>query len=462
MARLKPPAESPSGPGEGLRAAKVLVANRGEIAVRIIRACRESRVACVQVYSEADRNSLPVLLADEAICIGPGPAASSYLNIARLLSAAGVAGCTAVHPGYGFLSENPEFAEAVESCGLEFIGPAPETMRLLGDKIAARHKVSEAGVPVLPGSDGPVEPGREAARLCAAIGYPVLVKAAAGGGGKGMRVVESEAGLDAGIAACQTEAKRAFDDGRVYLEKYLVAARHIEIQVLADRHGNVVHLGERDCSAQRRHQKLLEESPAPAMSPEMRERLGKWAVAASLASGYSSAGTVEFICDEQGNCYFMEMNARLQVEHPVTEMVTGVDIVQEQLAIAAGAKLSVKGPVGPVGHAIECRIYAEDPHDDFRPSPGFVSDLRLPGGPGVRVDTYLMPGCSVPPFYDPLVAKVVVWAPDREQAIARMDRALTETHVAGIATTVDFHRRLLSSPRFRKGILTTTLLDEVW
>lgn len=457
-----PVGETPRPEAEGRKTEKVLIANRGEIAVRIIRACRELRTPCVAVYSEADRNSLPVLLADEAICIGPGPAPSSYLNIARILSAASVSGCTIVHPGYGFLSENPEFAEAVGSCGLEFVGPAPETMRLLGDKIAARKKVGEAGVPVLPGSDAPVEPGREAAKLVAAIGYPVLVKAAAGGGGKGMRVVEKEADLDSGIAACQAEAKRAFDDGRVYVEKYLVSARHIEIQVLADKQGNVVQLGERDCSAQRRHQKLLEESPAPAMSAELRGRLGGWAVAAARAAGYSSAGTVEFICDEQGNCYFMEMNARLQVEHPVTEMVTGVDIVHEQLAIAAGAELSVKGFIEPVGHAIECRIYAEDPHDDFRPSPGFVADLRLPGGPGVRVDTYLMPGCAVPPFYDPLVAKLVVWAPDREQAIARMERALSEIYVSGIATTVDFHRRLLSSPRFRKGILTTTLLDEVW
>ncbi len=440
---------------------KVLVANRGEIALRVIRALREMGIASVQVYSDADRDTLPVQAADEAVCIGPGPARQSYLNAARILSAASVTGAQAVHPGYGFLSENPDFADAVVSSGISFIGPSAATMRLLGDKIAARGRMKQAGVPVVPGSEGPLSELRQVASLCRDLGFPVLVKAAAGGGGKGMRVIRSEDELEAGIRLCQAEARRSFEDERVYVEKYLRQARHIEVQVLADRKGTVVHLGERDCSAQRRHQKLLEESPAPGLPPETRRLLGGWAVAAARAAAYEGAGTVEFICSPEGDCYFMEMNARLQVEHPVTEMVTGVDIVQEQVRIAGGLPLSLVDTAGTLrGHAIECRVYAEDPDADFRPTSGYVHDVLLPAGPGVRVDSALTPRCDIPSFYDPLVAKIIAWAPNRELAIARMERALAETRVDGVPTTIGFLRRLLRNPGFRKGKVTTGMLDE--
>jgi acetyl-CoA carboxylase biotin carboxylase subunit len=440
---------------------KVLIANRGEIALRVVRALRELGVGSVLVYSEADRNSLPVVAADEAVCIGPGPAPQSYLNAARILSAANITGAEAVHPGYGFLSENPDFSDAVVSCGLTFIGPSATTMRLLGDKLQARTRMRQAGVPVVPGSDEPLQDTRQAALLCHELGFPVIVKAAAGGGGKGMRIVRNEDELEAGIRLCQAEAQRSFEDSRVYVEKYLSQARHLEVQVLADRTGSVVHLGERDCSSQRRHQKLLEESPAPGISPETQRQLGAWAVAAARAAGYENAGTVEFICAQDGACYFMEMNARLQVEHPVTELVTGVDIVHEQLRIAAGEPLALAGtPCAPWGHAIECRIYAEDPDADFQPCSGYVNDLLLPAGPGIRIDTALTPHCFVPPFYDPLIAKVITWAPEREAAIARMERALAETRIDGIPSTVGFLRQLLRNPRFRKGKVTTDTLDE--
>ncbi|NPV14361.1 acetyl-CoA carboxylase biotin carboxylase subunit [candidate division WOR-3 bacterium] len=442
---------------------KVLVANRGEIALRIMRACADFGIKSVVVYSEADREALPVMVAEEKMCIGPAAASSSYLNFSRVLSVALVKGCDAVHPGYGFLSENADFAEAVVASGLIFIGPQPETIRLLGDKVMARQRMKEAGVPVVPGSDGALDNFRSAVKLAKEIGFPVLLKAAAGGGGKGMRVINDEGEMEMGWNLCQAEARSSFGDDRLYLEKYITNARHIEVQILADGRGNCISLGERDCSAQRRHQKLLEESPAPGITPELRKKLGDWAKRAAQAAGYVSAGTVEFICDEAGNCYFMEMNARLQVEHPVTEMVTGVDIVVEQLKVAGGEALEVKEQQDwPRGHAIECRIYAEDPDDDFRPSPGLITDLVLPGGPGVRVDSYLYPGYQVPPFYDPLVAKIIVWGRDRDEAVRRMERALAETTIGGIATTIEFHRRLLSSPQFRKGNLTTTLLDDVW
>ncbi len=442
---------------------KVLIANRGEIALRIIRACKELGIKSVIVYSEADRDSLPVLLADEKVCIGPAPANASYLNFSRVIAAGLVKGCDAVHPGYGFLSENPDFAEAVIESGLIFIGPQPETIRLLGDKVMARQRMQAAGVPVVPGSEGALADFREALKVAREIGFPVLLKAVGGGGGKGMRVIKEEAEMESGWNLCQAEARGAFGDERLYLEKYIPSSRHIEVQIIADHQGDVVSLGERDCSAQRRHQKLLEESPAPGITPELRQRLNEWAKAGARAAGYVNAGTVEFICDDTGNCYFMEMNARLQVEHPVTEMVTGVDIVAEQLRIAAGERLGVRErPDWPCGHALECRIYAEDPDDDFKPSPGVVGDLVLPGGPGVRVDTALMLGSRITPFYDPLIAKVVTWGRSREEAIARMERALAETVISGVATTIGFHRRLLSSPRFRKGNLTTTLLDDVW
>lgn len=440
---------------------KVLVANRGEIALRIIRACRDSGIPSVLVYSEADRDSLPVLLADEAVCIGPAPARDSYLNASRILSAAEIAGCDALHPGYGFLSESPEFCEATESCKLVFIGPRAETLRLLGDKIEARTTAARAGVPVIPGSEGEVREAKDASRIARELGYPILVKAASGGGGKGMRVIRSEKDLESGLRMCQAEAKAAFGDPRVYIEKYVSDAHHIEVQVLADAYGTVRHLGERDCSAQRRHQKVLEESPSLLVDEPMRRRLGEWAIAVAAAAGYRNAGTVEFVVDKERNCYFMEMNARLQVEHPVTELVTGVDIVREQLRIASGEKLELPEDAHqPWGHAIECRICAEDPDADFEPCPGLITDLRLPGGPGVRVDSYLQPGYRIPHHYDPLVAKIITWGKDRANAISRMERALAETEIAGLATTVGFHRRLLKSSRFLRGKVTTAMLDE--
>jgi acetyl-CoA carboxylase biotin carboxylase subunit len=441
---------------------KVLVANRGEIAVRIIRACRDLGLGSVVTFSEADRDSLAVLIADEAVCIGPPPAADSYLNVSRVLSAAEISGCDAVHPGYGFLAESAEFVEATESCRLVYVGPTAATMRLLGDKIAARRTALEAGVPVLPGSAGEVRESKEAARLGRELGYPILIKAAAGGGGKGMRVIRRDKDLESGFRMCQAEAKAAFGDGRVYVEKYVAAAHHVEVQVLADHHGNIVHLGERDCSAQRRHQKLLEESPSPIVDPARRRRLGDWAVAIARAAGYRNAGTVEFIVDADGNPHFLEVNTRLQVEHPVTEEVTDVDIVRRQLLIAAGEALDLPPDIGePHGHAIECRIYAEDPEAGFEPSPGLVTEVRMPGGPGIRIESCLLPGYRIPPHYDPLVAKIIARGRDRGQAIARMERALAETVIGGVATTVGFHRRLLKSGRFLRGQLTTAMLDEI-
>lgn len=440
---------------------KILIANRGEIALRIHRACRELGIQTVIAYSEADRDSLPVMLADEAVCVGPARAQDSYLNISRVLSAAEITKCEAVHPGYGFLSESPEFVEATESCKLIFIGPSADTMRLLGDKIVARKTMADAGVPVTPGSDGEVREARDAVRICKDIGYPVLVKAAAGGGGRGMRVIRRDKDIETGFRMCQAEAKASFGDGRVYIEKYIATSRHIEVQVLADGQGHVAHLGERDCSCQRRHQKLVEEGPAPGIDARLRARLGEWALSAVRAARYVNAGTVEFLYDDQGNCYFMEMNARLQVEHAVTEAITGVDIVREQIRIAAGEALDdARLPKEPNGHAIECRIYAEDPEADFEPSPGLVTELQLPGGPGIRVDSHLTPGSRVPASYDPLVAKVIAWGSDRAHAIARMDRALSETVIAGIATTTGYCRRLMQSGRFRRGQVFTSTLDE--
>jgi len=444
---------------------KVLVANRGEVAMRVIRACRDLGIPMVVAYSEADRNSLPVLIADEAVCIGPPAAPDSYLNVSRILSAAEITGCDALHPGYGFLSESPEFVEATESCNLTFIGPTAATMRLLGDKTRARKVASEAGIPIIPGSETEIKDTKEAGRVCKQLGYPILVKAARGGGGKGMRIIKRERDLESGFRMCQAEAKASFGDSRVYLEKYITKSHHVEIQVLADRHGNIVSLGERDCSAQRRRQKLLEESPSPIVDNALRKKLNKWAIAAARAAGYQNAGTVEFIVSQDDkhhiSAYFLEMNARLQVEHPVTEEVSGVDIVQEQLKIAAGQKLDLPDGIGkPHGHAIECRIYAEDPDADFEPSPGLITEVRMPGGPGIRIDSYLLPGYRVPPYYDPLIAKIIAWGQNRNSAIARMTRALAETEIAGVATTISFHRRLLKSGRFLRGRLTTGILDE--
>ncbi len=440
---------------------KVLIANRGEVALRIIRACREMGVPSALVYSEADRDSLPVLVADEAVCIGPGPAPDSYLNVSRVLSAAEITKADALHPGYGFLAESPEFVEATESCKLTFIGPTAETLRLARDKIRLRQLAREAGLDVVPGSEGEIATAAEAAKLASDLGYPVLVKAAAGHGGVGMRLVKRDKDIETGFRMCQAEAKDAFGDSRVYIEKHLASARHVEIQLLADQHGHLAFLPERDCSVQFRYRKLLEESPSPAVSESLRLALGDRAAAIGQAVKLTNPGTVEFLMDDKENCFFLELNCRLQIEHGVTETITGTDIVQCQLRAAAGEPLTPPdGPTAPDGHAIECRINAEDPEAGFEPSTGLVTDGRMPGGPGIRVDSYLTPGYVVPTLYEPLVAKVIAWAPDRPQAIARMARALTETAVTGVTTTLRLHRRLMESGRFRRGKLGIGMLDE--
>jgi acetyl-CoA carboxylase biotin carboxylase subunit len=437
---------------------KVLIANRGEIAVRIIRGCRELGIATVAVYSEADRLAPHVWLADEAFEIGPARAAESYLSIVRLLNAAQRSGCDAVHPGYGFLAENADFAGAVESEGLVFIGPTAETIALMGDKTEARRAMKSAGVPVVPGTtDAQADLGavREA---CAELGYPVLLKAAAGGGGKGMRRVEGADELESGWSAAQREARAAFSDARIYVEKYLERPRHIEFQVLADSHGTIIHLNERECSIQRRHQKLIEESPSPIMTPELREQMGAQAIAAARRAKYRGAGTVEFMVSGD-EFYFLEMNTRLQVEHPVTEMVTGVDLVHAQLRVAAGEPLEME-TVEPNGHAIECRINAEDSFNDFLPAGGRVEHLRAPGGAGVRWDAGIVQGTEIGLYYDPLVAKLIVHDETREAAIARMSRALDELLIEGIPTIAPFHRRVMDESDFRSGDFDTGYLDE--
>jgi acetyl-CoA carboxylase, biotin carboxylase subunit len=439
---------------------KVLIADRGEIALRVLRACRELGLPSVVVYSEPDRDSLPVLLADEAVCIGPGPAQDSYLNVSRVLSAAEITHCDAVHPGYGALADSPEFADATESVGLTFIGPNPETMRRCRDKIAGRQLALQVGLPVVPGSPGEVTDPVEAGRLCAELGYPVMVKTATGTGPKNKHVVRRDKDLETGLRIAQADAKAEFGDGRVYIEKLLPEVRHIEIPVIADRHGNVAALPERDCSVQYRFRKLLEESPSPAVTPELRKRLADWAVAYARAAGVSSSAVVEFLCDSAGKCHFIEMDCRLHVEHPVTEMVTGIDIVRLQLTGASGETVSVAQPGFFRGHAIECRINAEDTDASFEPTSGLVNEVRLPGGPGIRIDSYLAAGYTVPQLYDTLLAKVIAWAPDRTQAIARMERALAETVLLGPATTLGLHRRLLQSGRFRRGRLAIGMLDE--
>ncbi|MDR7443711.1 MAG: acetyl-CoA carboxylase biotin carboxylase subunit [Armatimonadota bacterium] len=439
---------------------KVLVANRGEIAVRVIRACRELGIRTVAVYSEADRDCLHVRLADEAFCIGPPPAGESYLNIPNILSTAEVTGAEAIHPGYGFLAENPHFAEICRDAGIAFIGPTPEAMEAMGNKARAREIAQKAGIPVVPGSPGPVRTLEEALGVADRIGYPLLIKASAGGGGRGMRVVHSREELGRAMAMAQSEAEAAFGSGEVYLEKYLEEPRHIEVQILADTRGNVVHLGERECSIQRRHQKLLEEAPAPGLSPRLRANLHRAAIRLAQAIRYTSAGTVEFLVDREENFYFMEMNTRIQVEHPVTEMITGLDLVREQIRIAAGERLGFsQRDVEFRGHAMECRVNAEDPAHDFRPSPGTIRGLVLPGGPGIRVDTHVYAGYTIPPYYDSLVAKVIAWGRDRAEAMARMDRALREFEIAGIRTTIPFHRLLLENAFFRRGEVYTNFVQ---
>jgi acetyl-CoA carboxylase biotin carboxylase subunit len=435
---------------------KVLVANRGEIALRIIRTCRELGIRTVIAHSTADAQSLPVRMADESICVGPNDARSSYLNIPSIISAAVVTDSEAIHPGYGFLAENPAFADICRSCGLTFIGPSPEAIRLMGDKAQARVIAKQAGVPVVPGSEAPLKDEGEAVEVAEAAGFPVIFKAAAGGGGRGMRIVRSRAEAAQAFAACQAEAGAAFGSSEIYCEKYIEEARHVEVQVLGDKNGARVHLGERDCSVQRRHQKLIEESPAPALPPEARAGLHKAALAAAAAVNYSNAGTVEFLFDARtGRFYFIEMNTRIQVEHPVTELVTGIDLVREQIRIAAGEPLGYRQDgVRFAGHALECRINAEDPVS-FTPSAGRVTAWVPPGGYGVRVDSHLMAPYAVPPHYDSLLAKIVVHGADRAEALARMRRALAETVVEGVKTTIPFHLRALSDPAFVEGGFTS-------
>ena len=438
---------------------KILIANRGEIALRIIQACKELGIATVAVHSTADNDSLHVTYADEDICIGPPSSTESYLNISSVIAAAEITGAEAIHPGYGFLAENAHFAEVLAECNLAWIGPRPETIRAMGDKANARRVAVEAGVPVLPGSTEPIADTEEAERLADEIGYPVILKAAAGGGGRGMRIVREKAQIETQFKTASREATIAFGDGSIYLEKYLVSPRHIEFQIFGDRYGNVVHLGERECSIQRRHQKLLEESPSVALDDELRERMGQAAVELAKAVGYENAGTIEFLLDEDRSFYFMEMNTRIQVEHPVTEMVMGVDLVKEQLLVAAGEKVSFASGLKPRGHVIECRINAEDP-EKFTPSPGRLETLHLPGGPGVRVDTHAYQEYVIPPFYDSMVAKLITRGKDRSEAIARARRALDFFVVEGIKTTIPLHKRILRDEAFCRGEISTRFMED--
>ncbi|CCQ94471.1 acetyl-CoA carboxylase subunit (biotin carboxylase subunit) [[Clostridium] ultunense Esp] len=442
---------------------KILVANRGEIAVRIIRAAREMGIQTVAIYSEADRDALHVRLADEAYCIGPASSKESYLNLTNIMSLATILGVDAIHPGYGFLAENAHFSELCEECGIVFIGPKKESIEKMGDKSTAKETMRAVGVPTVPGTEGLVEDAEEAFKIAEEIGYPVIIKATAGGGGKGMRVAYSKGELEKALSMAQKEAETAFGNPGVYLEKYVEEPRHVEIQIMADRHGNVIHLGERDCSIQRRHQKLVEEAPSPALTDELRKKMGKAAVLAAKAVDYVGAGTVEFLLDKHGHFYFMEMNTRVQVEHPVTEMVTGIDIIKEMIRVAAGEPLSVKQEEVRIrGWAMECRINAEDPERNFLPTPGEIEDYLPAGGFGVRVDSAVYSGYRIPPYYDSMIAKLIVWAPTREEAIERMKRALQEMIISGkgIHTTIPFHLRLLEHEKFRAGQFDTRFLEK--
>ena len=431
---------------------KILIANRGEIALRIIRTCKELGIKTVAVYSEADRYSLHVRFADEAVCIGPGPSKESYLNIPRIIAAAEITNAEAIHPGYGFLAENPMFAEICESSGIKFIGPTPDAIEAMGDKALAKETMLKAGVPVIPGSDGVVETLEKAREIANEIGYPIMLKATAGGGGKGMRVVNNESELENAWQTARAEAEAAFGNPNLYIEKFIEKPRHIEIQILADEHGKVIHLGERDCSIQRRHQKLVEESPSPIVTPELREAMGQAAVRGAKSVKYRNGGTIEFLVDKDGNFYFMEMNTRIQVEHPVTEMVYGVDLIKEQIKIAYGEKLKLRqSKLKPSGHAIECRINAEDPFNGFRPSPGKIEALHFPGGFGIRIDSHIYQEYSIPPYYDSMIAKLIAYGKDRNEAITRMLRALDEFVIEGIKTTIPFHIKLLKTPEFLSG-----------
>lgn len=439
---------------------KILIANRGEIALRIIRACKEMNIQTVAVYSTADQDSLHVRMADEAVCIGPASANQSYLNVFNILAAAMNTEAEAIHPGYGFLAENPSFAELCAANDIKFIGPSPQAIHTMGDKVKARELVTSEGVPLVPGSPGAIHSFDEAARLAEEIGYPVLIKASAGGGGKGMRLAHNRNALKEALSMAKIEAGAAFGNDEVYVEKYIEEPRHIEIQILADEQGNVIHLGERDCSLQRRNQKLLEESPSPFVDEELRQKMGSIAIKAARAAGYTSAGTIEFLVDKNKNFYFIEMNTRVQVEHGVTEMVTGVDIVKEQIRIAAQEELSYRQEdIRLNGCAMECRINAEDPLNDFRPSPGRVENYLLPGGPGIRVDSAIYPGYFIPPYYDSMIAKLMVWGKDRQEVIPRMKRALLEFTVEPIKTTIPFHLKVLDNAFFRRGEVYTNFIQ---
>src|SRR5262247_1106067 len=438
---------------------KILIANRGEIALRVIVACRELGIKTVAVYSEADEHSLHVRFADEDVCIGPPRSADSYLNVPAIISAAEITGADAIHPGYGFLSESAYLAEVCEACHIRFIGPDPNVIKLMGDKARARRAMKKAGVPMLPGSDGPVDSEEKALKIAKDIGYPVIVKAVAGGGGRGMRVVRAPGDLAGQLRTAQREAEAAFGNGDVYIEKYLENPRHIEFQIIGDHHGNVVHLGERECSIQRRHQKLVEESPSPALSEKVRRKMGGLVVDAAKAVQYTNAGTFEFLMDAEGKFYYMETNTRLQVEHPVTEMITGIDIVKEQIRIAAGDRLSFKqSDITFTGHSLECRINAEDP-DTFAPSPGVIHAFSVPGGPGVRIDTFAHADCTISPYYDSMIAKIIVHGRDRQEPIARMRRTLEMTVIEGIKTTVPMHLKILADADFAAGRLSTAFMD---
>ena len=440
---------------------RILIANRGEVALRVIRACKELGIETVAIYSEIDKDSLPVMMADRAVCVGPAPSALSYLNMPNIISAALTTGADAIHPGYGFLAENAAFARAVGDSGLVFIGPGPDAIERMGDKAVARETMAAADVPVVPGSDGPVDNAEEALAFASQVGFPVLIKASAGGGGKGMRIANDPSELVANLAAAKTEAAAAFGNDEVYIEKYLARPRHIEFQVLADTHGNAVHLFERDCSVQRRHQKLIEEAPSPALTPELRQAMGEAALTAVRAVGYVNAGTVEFLLDEDGRFYFMEMNTRVQVEHPVTEQITRVDIIKEQIRIAAGMpmKHASQDDIRLQGHAIEFRINAEDPAHNFRPHPGLVEVFNPPGGFGVRVDSHLYSGYRVPPNYDSLLAKLICWGETRNEAIGRAHRALDEFIITGIPTTIPFHVAAVETEAFQSGDVYTDFVE---
>lgn len=437
---------------------KILIANRGEIALRIIRACREMGIKTVAVYSEADRFSLPVRFADEAICIGPPPSKESYLNIPRIMAAAEVTGADAIHPGYGFLAENANFAEICISSGITFIGPTPEMINAMGDKAFAKDTMRNAGVPVVPGSDGVIKNVAEAKRVAQEIGVPVIIKATAGGGGRGMRIVRDIDEFDKAFNTASSEAESAFGNGGVYIEKYLEQPRHIEIQLLGDKYGNVIHLGERDCSVQRRHQKLIEESPSPAVNEELREAIGNAAVKGAKSVKYLGAGTIEFLMDKHKNFYFMEMNTRIQVEHCVTEMVTGVDLIKEQINIANGKRLSVK-KVKINGHSIECRLNAEDPNHDFRPSPGKITSLHFPGGNGIRIDSHVFADYNIPPYYDSMIGKLIVHGKTREEALDKIYSALDEIIIEGVQTTIPFHKKVMKNEVFRSGVFDTKFIE---